>query len=217
MGRNLGKPPTHMQRTGLIVEAMRDANASERDLAPLAQQLAEDILRRGTKTVNPSEEIVKGALLSNNIMSYYEPYAFIASNLVKAYLPDFVTSMVIDGRPVVIERHGNCSETRMEKEKYRDMRKIYGFYMVLISSVPKDKNNIKDIDKCVDEYLFVKNGASLGKEIAHERQQIEAIIENLMLRSRPDRNLLLEKMADAIDIDMKMREKNRQMKEAKRS
>ncbi len=179
-----------------------------KDLSPVFRTYGESkvvgackdkILRANTKVANSSEQIMKDSLLLSGITAYYEPHTFIASNLFNAYLPDFVTSMTIDGKPVIIERHGKCSEG--ELKKFNDMRKLYGFYMVVISSKPAQM----DVHRYVDEYWFIENGSVHGKGEKKEQMEIDEFVEDIFMRSKLNSELLNRTLAIAIDIDSEKR------------
>jgi len=119
------------------------------------------------------EKFVRDALVSKGIPAIYEPTPFpIRMNgeeKPRVYLPDFVTSVFLNGKPVVLEVHSFVEialamkeknkykkkqkwEKAVEKEVYyvekiNEFRKSYGTYVIIISSMPK---------RVIEEALYLK-------------------------------------------------------------
>ncbi|MFP3215553.1 MAG: hypothetical protein RXR32_03345 [Candidatus Micrarchaeota archaeon] len=127
------------------------------------------------------EKFIRDALISEGIPAIYEPIPFPihmdGKENTRAYLPDFVTSIFVNGKPVVLEVHAFVEieialrekDERKKKadlkkaeyfvEKIGEFRKSYGTYVVIISSMPESTVNkmlglkIRDF---VDEYWFLE-------------------------------------------------------------
>jgi len=129
------------------------------------------------------EKFVRDVLVSEGIQAIYEPIPFpIRMNgeeKPRVYLPDFVTSVFLNGKPVVLEVHSFVEialamkeknkykkklkwEKAVEKEVYyvekiNEFRESYGTYVIIISSMPKSViEGVLDLKIPVDEYWFLK-------------------------------------------------------------
>ena len=103
---------------------------------------------KNTKTQNNREELLKGMLLKKNITSWYEPCHFRIAHSEKSYLPDFVTSIFIGGRQVLIEWHTN-KDTKYCR-KLEAIKDYYNFYIVLAYQVNEN------------EYSKIRGGMGYG-------------------------------------------------------
>ncbi len=147
---------------------------SARDIKSKEISISKKRLSEDTGILNEREMLVKLALLKSGIPAYYEPYEFVSENGICAFYPDFITSLFINDRPVVIERHTspafpdskikNLDEVR---QKYLDyikriskISKDYDFHLVFISQISKgemDRRLGEDINNYVDDYWYVSD------------------------------------------------------------
>ncbi len=138
-------------------------------------------LNPSLETKNPREDSVKNALLNLGIPTYYEYARYPLSN-GKAYYPDFITSIQVNGRQVVLEPHATISLDYMEKLK--EFIEKYNFYVILISNRSYRKLVEHDSDPLnfVDEYWYInrfKNSEEYKKE---NSEKVKKMLKKLLRR-----------------------------------
>ncbi|MCL5405053.1 MAG: hypothetical protein M1125_04445 [Candidatus Marsarchaeota archaeon] len=144
-------------------------------------------LNASLETKNPREDSVKYALLALGIATYYEYARYPLSN-GRAYYPDFITSIGVNGRQVVLEPHSTIRIDYMEKLK--EFVDKYNFYLILISNKPYSALAIDDSDaaKLIDEYWFI-NGFKNDED--HVKENSEKIRKRLSkLLRRPEAEII---------------------------
>ncbi len=135
-------------------------------------------LRTNSEVKDPRESAVKYALLDMNIPSYYEHMQYPLSNS-KAYFPDFTTALIIDGRQVILEPHGNISLSYLQK--LNEFIKSYGFYVVLISNKPFQYPEPKwHPGEFVDDYWYIKGFDNTSKSLNTSTGHVEKKLEKLL-------------------------------------
>jgi hypothetical protein len=164
------------------------------------------VVKQETNVKTKYEELFKQALLDCNIPTLYELTIFPVedSKNGRAYLPDFITAMFIEGRIVVIEPHAHFLIDLQYLEKLDKFRKKYGFYLILASDKPAEKLNIKvSILNFVDDFWLIEkykyDEASVKKDIVDkinglkQKAEIKSEIELL--------NILYPKIKEAERIN----------------
>ena len=136
------------------------------------------------------EKFVRDVLVKEEIPAIYEPMPFPVNGEEKNefYLPDFITSIFVNGKPVVLEPHSFVEieiamkekderekKFKLEKaicyiERIGKFRKSYGTYVIIISSMPEriveEMLGLK-IHEFVDEYWFLKHHRNFDEEGHH--------------------------------------------------
>jgi len=177
------------------------------------------------------EKFVRDALVSEGIPAIYEPIQFSIhineEEKPRVYLPDFVTGIFVNGKPVVLEVHSfveievaskekneHKKKSKLEKavyyiEKIDKFRESYGTYVIIISSMPErtvDKVLGLKIHDFVDEYWFLKHHKNSDEEGNHYKAKkllnhLEKLKEKGEVKNKDDLlNTLLVKLKEKEEV-----------------
>ncbi len=141
-------------------------------------------LKQETNVKTKYEELFKQALLDCNIPTLYELTIFPVeeSKNGRAYLPDFITAMFIEGKIVVIEPHSHFLIDLSYLDKLDKFRKKYDFYLILASDKPAERIIKANILNFVDDFWLVKeysiqNEASIKDDIVSKIDELKQKVE----------------------------------------
>ena len=149
--------------------------------APVPVKAGNDkYLKQSLEIKNPRENAVKIALLDLGIPTYYEYMRYPSSNK-KAYYPDFITSIFLNGRQVILEPHSTVNDTEYMK-KLSEFINTYDFYLVLISNRSHRKLIEHDLDpeKFIDEYWFINNFSNDEQWVKQNSRKIKKRLKELL-------------------------------------
>ncbi|OJT94270.1 hypothetical protein Micr_00277 [Candidatus Micrarchaeum sp.] len=139
---------------------------------------------------NPREDAVKIALLDLGIPAYYEYMRYPLSN-GRAYYPDFMTSIFLNGRQVILEPHSTVNDTGYLK-KLSEFINTYDFYLVLISNRSHRKliEHGSDPEEFVDKYWFINNFYNDESFVKQNSEKVKKKLKNLL--RRPEAEIIKE-------------------------
>ncbi len=152
---------------------------------------------KNTHTVTTHEKILVDALIDNKIGAYFEVYKFPGMESGKSkhgktqkrhvYFPDIIASLKVDGKLVLIESHGlhefgvgnlkkgELGSNQIEYlKKLNDIRKTYGFYVILVSYTELDSSKVEGT--YVDEYWHIQKKERSGLD---EKEFIDGKVKQL--------------------------------------
>jgi hypothetical protein len=137
-------------------------------------------LNQSLELKNPREDAVKIALLDLGIPAYYEYTRYPLSN-GRAYYPDFMTSIFLNGRQVILEPHSTVNDTGYLK-KLSEFINTYDFYLVLISNRSHRKliEHGADPEKFIDKYWFINNFSNSEDAVKQNSEKIKKKLKNLL-------------------------------------
>ena len=147
-------------------------------------------LNQSLELKNPREDAVKIALLDLGIPAYYEYMRYPLSN-GRAYYPDFMTSIFLNGRQVILEPHSTVNDTGYLK-KLSEFINTYDFYLVLISNRSHRKliEHGSDPEEFVDKYWFINNFYNDESFVKQNSEKVKKKLKNLL--RRPEAEIIKE-------------------------
>ncbi|MEM0154592.1 MAG: hypothetical protein QW814_02035 [Methanothrix sp.] len=149
--------------------------------APVSVEIGnKKYLNQSLELKNPREDSVKIALLDLGIPAYYEYMRYPLSN-GKVYYPDFITSIYLNGRQVVLEPHSTVNDIGYLK-KLNEFINRYNFYLILISnrSYRKLVDHGSDPEKFIDEYWFINNFFNREDSVKQNSEKVKKKLKKLL-------------------------------------
>ena len=153
-----------------------------------------DILNKNTRTKGQYEAALKDILLEKDILAWYEspifeiPSARRGTAYRDTYPPDFVTTLFVGGKQVIIELH-NADSAYFERMGM--FREAFGdrFYYILIKSnleKPESAHTMMGVEvggkKCVDEFWHLPriHESGKGNYNKNDRERWQDLIRRLL-------------------------------------
>jgi len=143
---------------------------------------ADKRLSPNTPVVNNYERLMKEVLLEEKINAYYELQTF-PTDEKKAYLPDFITCMQLNGKIVAFELHSSAEEDYVSK--LSNFSRIYGFYTILISHKDIYGDRLKNIKEKIGGYWYLPNGVDDPKVYANKKEELRSMLRRFIDNKEP--------------------------------
>ena len=162
-----------------IFDAYRETDTPNGKGIVRIEKYSDSYLRTDKKLKNPREEAVKYALISLQVPSYYE-YMTFPLQYGRAYFPDFITSIMVNGRQVILEPHGSIDYNYLKK--LNEFILTYNFYIILISNKRVDDLIRYDGGPTafVDSYWFIDGFENTEEDIIHSFRKIKRRLKKLL-------------------------------------